>query len=89
MRTFKNIGLLEAISYLTLLLIAMPLKYIWGMDDAVKYTGWAHGVLFISYVVILFITGIKYKWSFKLYFLGFIASLLPFGPIVFDKKYLE
>lgn len=89
MKTFKTIGLLEAISYLCLLLIAMPLKYIWGIEEAVKYTGWAHGVLFVAYVVAMLFTGVKFKWSAKLYIFAFIASLLPFGPIVFDKKYLN
>jgi len=33
--------------------------------------------------------GIQYKWKFSWYLLGFIAALLPFGPLVFDKKILE
>lgn len=89
MKTFITVGILEAISYLALLLVAMPLKYVWHIEAAVKYTGWVHGVLFISYVVALFAVGIKHKWPAKLYVWGFVASLLPLGPIFFDKKFLK
>lgn len=41
------------ISFLVLLFVAMPLKYAAGIPEAVKYTGWAHGILFILYVAFL------------------------------------
>ena len=85
----KKFGYAEAASYILLLLIAMPLKYIWEIDEAVKYTGWAHGVLFIGYVFMLLVDGIQYSWKFNWYIFGFVAALLPFGPLVFDKKILE
>jgi integral membrane protein len=88
MKTFITIGWLETVSYLCLLFIAMPLKYIWHLDAAVKYNGWIHGVLFVAYVFALINLSLKNKWSFKLFTFGFIASLLPFGPVYFDKKYL-
>lgn len=92
MNKYKNlqrVGYLEAASYLLLLGVAMPLKYLAEMDWAVKYTGWAHGVLFIAYLIFLGWEGMKNKWAFKIYVYGFIAALLPFGPIVFDKKVLN
>ena len=46
-------GITEGISFLVLLFIAMPLKYWAGMPLAVKYTGWAHGVLFVLYGICL------------------------------------
>lgn len=85
----RKIGYAEAVSYLLLLLVAMPLKYIWEIDEAVKYTGWAHGVLFIAYVFMLLVDGIQHKWKFSWFVFGFIAALLPFGPIVFDRKILD
>lgn len=79
---------LEGISYLVLLLIAMPLKYLADMPLAVKYVGWAHGLLFVLYVGFLMIVALIEKWDLKKAFFGFIASLLPFGPFVFEKKML-
>jgi integral membrane protein len=79
-KTFSTIALVEGISYIILLGIAMPLKYFMDMPLAVKYVGWAHGILFMAYMVLLFICWIKYQWSFKRVVFYFIASLLPFVP---------
>ncbi|MEP7128906.1 MAG: DUF3817 domain-containing protein, partial [Chitinophagales bacterium] len=46
-------GITEGISFLVLLFIAMPLKYFADIPEAVKYTGWLHGLLFILYLVAL------------------------------------
>jgi len=51
----------------------------------VKYTGWAHGVLFVAYVVQLLYVAYLLKWDVLRIILGFIASLLPFGPFVFER----
>ena len=85
----RKVGYAEATSYLILLLIAMPIKYIMGIDVVVKYTGWAHGVLFMSYVGLLLVEGMTNKWPFRFYIFGFIAAIMPLGPIVFDKKVLD
>jgi integral membrane protein len=42
----RIIGFIEGVSFLILLLIAMPLKYYFDLPMAVKITGWIHGVLF-------------------------------------------
>ena len=76
-------------SYLVLLLIAMPMKYLLDMPLAVKYVGWAHGLLFVLYIGFLLVLGLMEKLSIKKLFFGFIASLLPFGPFVFEKKFLD
>lgn len=88
-QTLKYTGYLEALSYILLLGIAMPLKHVWNQPEMVKYTGWAHGVLFVTYLAVLVYYGLKYSWPFKFYFYGFVASLLPMGPLVFDRKVLE
>lgn len=80
------LGYLEGTSYLLLLCIAMPLKYMLGMPEAVKYIGMAHGVLFIAYLVILLSTANKIKMPLWAMPLGVIGSLLPFGPFVFDAQ---
>ncbi len=85
LKRFKTIGILEAISFLLLLGIAMPLKYMMDMPLAVKYVGWAHGLLFMAYIVGLYLAADEQKWGFKTIALGFIAALLPFGPFVFHR----
>jgi integral membrane protein len=82
----RFIGILEGISYLVLLGIAMPLKYYADMPVAVKYVGWAHGLLFVLFMIALAQVWMVKKWSFLKVLLAFIASLLPFGTFVLDRK---
>lgn len=84
-KRFSIIGNLEGISFLLLLFIAMPLKYALGIPEAVKYVGWAHGLLFVLYLYFLIQCSIEFKWSFMQAALGFMAAVLPFGPFVFHR----
>ena len=83
-KTFLWISKAEAISYLLLLGIAMPLKYMMDMPLMVMYVGWAHGLLFMAYIGHLLFVSYKLKWNEIRIVLGFIASLLPFGPFAFE-----
>lgn len=83
---FRKTAFIEGVSYLVLLFIAMPLKYFYNYPLAVKYVGWAHGVLFIAYVGLLLACWVKYKWTFKRVIFFFIASLLPFLPFVVERQ---
>jgi len=84
-KLFRTISFAEGISLLTLLFIAMPLKYMMNMPEVVKVVGWIHGLLFILYVIILIVVQVSHRWS-PMFFLGaFVASLVPFGTFVLDK----
>ena len=83
---FRAIALIEAVSYLILLFIAMPLKYMADMPQMVKYTGWLHGVLFVAYGILLLQVWVSYKWSFKKTTLVFVSSLVPFAPFFVDRR---
>ncbi len=86
---FRVSGWLEGGSYLLLLLVAMPLKYVWDMPEAVSIVGMAHGVLFILYCGMALLLVRTHGWSFRKLLYAWIAALLPFGPFVFDAKYLH
>ncbi len=86
---FRKIGFAEAISFLLLVGIAMPLKYVFGIPEAVRYLGWAHGILFVVYCYMVIQAGQEFRWSFGKLFLAFLAALLPFGPFLFDRLYLK
>ncbi|MFN3916635.1 MAG: DUF3817 domain-containing protein [Flavobacteriales bacterium] len=87
-KLFLIIGFLEAISYILLLGVAMPLKYIMEVPGPVKYIGWTHGALFLAYLFTLAVLILKHNWKWSYGALGFIAAILPFGPFVFE-KYLK
>lgn len=82
----RVIGFLEGISYLVLLGIAMPLKYLAGMPMAVKMFGWAHGVLFVAFCAALLQVFLVHRWSLFKAGIAFVASLLPFGTFVLDRR---
>ena len=83
---FRLIAIIEGISYLILLGIAMPLKYMADQPLPVKYLGWAHGVLFVIFCILLLQVWIKYKWTFIFVAGAFLSSLVPFGTFYLDKK---
>ena len=86
-------GFLEGISLILLVLVAMPLKYFWGMPEAVRYVGAAHGGLFIFYTIWLLVTSFELKWSLQTTIKAFISAFIPGGTFWADKaifkRYLE
>ncbi len=82
----RLVGFAEAISWLLLLGFAMPLKYIWHLPLAVKYVGWIHGILFMSYMLLAFLSKLEYHWKFTKLLLAFVLAFLPFGTLIFDAQ---
>lgn len=87
--TLRKAAQVEGLSFLVLLGIAMPLKYVLDLPLAVKIVGWIHGILFIWLCVLLVIVLRKARWPFVRALQVFIAALLPFGPFVLDKRMVE
>ena len=87
--TFRIVSILEGLSYLILLFIAMPIKYIGGDESWVKMFGMPHGLLFVAYVVLAFLIKDEMKWDTKTFLIVLVASILPFGTFYIDKKYLR
>ena len=85
----RKVGILEGISLLVLLFVAMPLKYIWGEPIAVKIVGWLHGFLFVLFMLLVLRAYDQKGWPFKKVIYAFIAAFLPFGTFVFDKRLKE
>ncbi len=85
-KRFRWISLIEGISFLVLLFIAMPLKYMMDIPKAVTVVGWAHGLLFVVYIYMVFPTARSLKWNFSRTLFALIASVLPFGPFIFDRN---
>ncbi|HYC83771.1 MAG TPA: DUF3817 domain-containing protein [Chryseosolibacter sp.] len=82
-------GFLEGISFLLLLFIAMPLKYMLDFPQAVRVIGMAHGILFIAFVALSAYATISYRWPVRIMFLLWLSSLIPFGTFLADYKLLR
>ena len=85
---FRIIAFIEGISYLVLLLIAMPIKYTdaLGRNPApVFYVGSIHGGLFVLYAIAGFHALFARGWGVKEAVLGFVAAIVPAGTFVYDR----
>ena len=88
-RRFRSWAIAEGWSFLILLFVAMPLKYLADQPIAVKVVGWAHGILFIGYWITAIPLFTKLKWDGeRIVGLG-LASILPFGTFVMERKWLR
>lgn len=85
-QTFKKLAIAEGISFLIILGITMPLKYIMNYGMPNKIIGMIHGALFIYYVIAVFLVKNQYKWNAKETFIALLASIIPFGTFYVEKK---
>jgi integral membrane protein len=83
---FRIVAITEGISFLVLLLIAMPLKYMFDIPEPVTILGWVHGVLFMTFIffAILVFTYFEKEgmWLVK----ALLSSLIPFGPFILGRE---
>ena len=85
---FRLIAILEGLSYI-LLLIATPIKYLFGNEQYVKALGMPHGILFVLYVILVFFLQKRLQWDNKSLIIIIIASIIPCGVFYIDYKYLS
>jgi integral membrane protein len=83
----RFVGIAEGISFLVLLLIAMPLKYYFGLPQMVKVVGWMHGVLFVAYIGTVLLAIKAMKWNLFNVGVALAASLVPVGTFLLDKSW--
>lgn len=84
---FRKVAFAEGVSFLVLLLVAMPLKYLADMPLAVTVVGGLHGVLFVAFAILANEVRGDYKKNFMWLMKAGLASILPFGTFVMDKQW--
>lgn len=77
LRIFQQIALWEAISTVILFFVAMPLKYLADIPEAVRVAGSIHGFLVVLFVILLIMCWNEYKWPFSRVIKYFLLSLIP------------
>jgi len=85
-RRLRLLGIIEGLSFLLLLFVAMPLKYLFGFPAAVTVAGLLHGVLFILFCLALLNVKIVRRWSVAQAAVPLLAALLPGGPFFIDRR---
>lgn len=86
---FRIISFLEGISYILLLFIAVPIKYMQGNPEYVKLLGMPHGLLFMLYIALAFVIKKEMEWNGQNLGIVLLCSIIPFGTFYVDKKYLR
>ena len=84
LRQLRLVALLEGTSFLVLLFIAMPLKYLADLPIAVRIVGSVHGGLFLSFLVVLYRAARARRWPLRRSAIAFVSSVVPFGTFLFD-----
>jgi integral membrane protein len=82
----RLLAIVEGISFLLILFVTMPLKYLFDQPLPNQIVGMAHGILFVAYCLYVLIAWREYKWSVGKTLLALIASVIPFGTFVADWK---
>ncbi len=86
----RIIAILEGISLLTLVCIAVPLKYGFDNPSLVKFIGPVHGSLFLLFLVSTLSVGVEENWKFKeTTWKVLLACIIPFGTFYIDRKILS
>jgi integral membrane protein len=83
---FRIVAFLEALSYILLLFIGVPLKYIGNDVTLVKMLGMPHGFLFMAYVAFVIVLRFDNPWFKKNFILITLASIIPFGTFIVEHK---
>lgn len=83
---FRILAYAEGISFLVILFVTMPLKYMAEMPGPNKVFGLVHGMLFVLYVLALLQLKNELGWNAKKTLIAFVAAILPFGTFWADKK---
>jgi integral membrane protein len=86
---FRNLSLIEGISLIILLFIAMPAKYQFGLFDSIWMVGMTHGVLWLAYFALSLVVSHQQKWSVMFWLLVLFASVIPFACFFLDRNLKE
>lgn len=86
LKRFRFMGLLEGSSLLILVFLAMPLKYFFGLPEAVAVVGAIHGFLFVTYCLAIAYMTFVVKWPFLYSVIAVIVAFIPFGNLIFDRR---
>jgi integral membrane protein len=86
----RIIALLEGLSLLILILVSVPLKYMFHIDAGSKIMGPIHGALFLLFVFTTLSVGVEQEWKFRTTtWKVLLACVIPFGTFYIDKHILS
>jgi integral membrane protein len=85
-KSFRVLSIIEGLSLLFLLFVAMPAKYQFNITGIVPIAGITHGCLWLAYVCLSLVVSHQQKWSVFFWLAVLVASVLPFACFILDRK---
>lgn len=85
----RIVGMLEGASLLFLVFVAVPMKYYFKNPMGSEVVGPIHGALFLLFIFYTIIVAVEYGWKWTTTLVVLMASFVPFGTFVVDKKILS
>ncbi len=82
-------SILDGVSYLILVGVAMPMKYLADMPLAVRVAGSLHGFLFLALCACLLEVLVRRRLSFGWCSIVLACALFPVAPLLLDRKLRE
>ena len=86
LKIFRLLSIIEGMSLITLMCVALPAKYYFGYFDIVWDTGMIHGILWMSYFTLSLIVSHMEKWRVTLWIIALFASVTPFACFFLERK---
>lgn len=86
----RLVGLLEGISLLLLVFVAVPAKYFWDNPAGARILGPVHGALFLLFVINTLSIAVEQGWRFRTTtWKVLLACIVPFGTFYIDRHILR
>jgi integral membrane protein len=86
---FRILAFMEGVSFILILFVTMPLKYLYDIPTPNLVVGMVHGVLFMLYVLAVIQLRMAQHWRSILTIKALVASVVPFGTFYMDRKVLR
>lgn len=75
---YRAIAYIVGVVLIVLVVIGMPLKYVWDEPSIVETVGPAHGFLYMIYLVAVFDLARRTRWGLRRMLLVMLAGTIPF-----------
>jgi integral membrane protein len=93
LKPLVRFGYIQGLTLILVLLVALPMKYVFGLPQVFNVVAPIHALLFGVFLLCLLFCGIKQYLPWWAIPLGVIGAVIPFGPFAFDewviKRYQE
>lgn len=86
LKIFRLVSIIEGLSLIALMCVALPAKYYFAYFDIVWNTGMLHGILWMIYFFLSLLVSHQEKWSVTLWIITLFSSVIPFACFFLERK---